>query len=83
MVKLVSRIIHLNNKGTCIRLCNGEWNALDELCRNEKLKRREILENIKKNKDEILGLTAAIRLFTLLYYQKNHPSIETLLNEIK
>lgn len=69
MVKLVSRIIYLNYGNTCVRLCDKEWIALDDICKKEKVKRKELINQIKENKNSKLGLAPAIRLFTLLYYQ--------------
>lgn len=90
MVKLVRKIINLKTKSTSIRLCDQEWQALDEICEEEKIKRRELIEKIKKHKNEKLGLTAAIRLLTLLYYKygikrtniENEKDINNILSEI-
>lgn len=91
MVKLVSRIIYLDCKSTCIRLCDQEWDALDKICKEENVKRKELIEQIRINKNNQLGLTPAIRLFTLLYY-KDHfrpqkktsqTQIEALLSNIR
>ncbi|MDR1694836.1 MAG: ribbon-helix-helix domain-containing protein [Lactobacillaceae bacterium] len=91
MVKLVSRIIYLDCKSTCVRLCDKEWHALDEICKEEKIKRKNLINQIKNHKNKQLGLTPAIRLFTLLYYRKHFQkadlsklddNIKTLLTDI-
>ncbi|MFV0627533.1 MAG: ribbon-helix-helix domain-containing protein [Alphaproteobacteria bacterium] len=69
MVVLVNKIICLNARNTCIRLCDKEWEAFDEICLNEKIKRKKLVEKIKAGKSPDMGLTPAIRLFTTLYYR--------------
>ena len=71
MVKLVSKVIYLDYHNTCVRLCDSEWHALDHICKEERVKRKDLIGKIQGGKHESLGLTPAIRLFTLLYY-KNH-----------
>ncbi|MDD4555749.1 MAG: ribbon-helix-helix domain-containing protein [Alphaproteobacteria bacterium] len=91
MVNLVNKIICLSSHNTCIRLCEKEWEAFDEICLNKKIKRKALIEKIKEKKSACMGLTPAIRLFTLLYYKAlyNEPagdveniSLDDLLNYI-
>ena len=67
MTTQVNKVITLYDKKTSMRLTFFEWKILDSICRAEKLKRKSILELIDKNRDTKIGLTAAVRLFTLLY----------------
>lgn len=77
MIKLVSRIIYLDSRSTCVRLCDKEWSALDDICKEERIKRKHLINQIKEHKNKKLGLTPAIRLFTLLYYKQyfNNPEV--------
>lgn len=91
MIKLIRKIVYIDLRNTCIRLCDKEWHALDEICKAEKIKRKALIERIKINKNDKLGLTPAIRLFTIIYYlnhykneaPKNGEHIDNILNSIK
>lgn len=67
MTTQINKVITLYDKKTSMRLTFFEWKILDSICRAEKLKRKSILELIDKNRDAEIGLTPAVRLFTLLY----------------
>lgn len=69
MTKLTNRIINVNNRRTSMRLCQKEWNALEEICKREKVSRNLLIEQIENNKNQSLGLTYATRLFLMLYYK--------------
>lgn len=76
MTTQINKVITLYDKKTSMRLTFFEWKILDSICRAEKLKRKSILELIDKNRDSEIGLTPAVRLFTLLYLYNfgNRPS---------
>lgn len=63
----INRVISLNHKKTSMRLTFFEWKILDAICRAEKIRRKTLLELIEQNRDEIIGLTPAVRLFSLMY----------------
>ena len=67
MTILKNRVITIYNRKTSMRLASIEWQILDHICYAEKLKRKIILEMTDKNRDPNLGLTAAVRLFSLHY----------------
>ena len=67
MTTQTNKVITLYDKKTSMRLTFFEWKILDSICRAEKLKRKSMLELIDKNRDAKIGLTPAVRLFTLLY----------------
>ncbi len=69
MTKLTNRIININNRRTSMRLCQKEWNALEDICKREKINRNLLIEQIENNKNQKLGLTYATRLFLMLYYK--------------
>lgn len=69
MTKLSNKIITINNRRTSMRLCNKEWNALDEICLREKINRNILIGLIEDNKNPTLGLAYATRLFLILYYK--------------
>ncbi|MCM1322649.1 MAG: ribbon-helix-helix domain-containing protein [Acetobacter sp.] len=68
MIVLTNKIIYITNKKTSMRLASAEWLALDSICKKERVKRNYLIELIKKNKDTKMGLTSAVRLFTLIYF---------------
>lgn len=70
MVKTSSHIIYINNKKTSIRLTQTEWNAVNTICEKENLKRTNLFNLINQNKNKELSLTASIRLFSIIYFQK-------------
>ena len=76
MTTQINKVITLYDKKTSMRLTFFEWKILDSICHAEKLKRKSILELIDKNRDSEIGLTPAVRLFTLLYLYNfgNRPS---------
>ncbi len=90
MLKHVNKVISVFDKKTCMRLTNTEWKIIDEICYREKLKRKTLFEKIKDNHNSCLGMTPAIRLFSLSYYYlKSKPqphkyadSVEETLKEL-
>lgn len=76
MALLSNRVIAIYNRKTSIRLAPCEWKALNSICEDEKVPRKLLFELIDLNRNEQLNLTAAIRLFMLIYYKNDlseHP----------
>lgn len=69
MTQLTNKIININNRRTSMRLCLKEWDALNQICKNEKISRNKLIEMIENYKDQDLGLTYSTRLFILEYYR--------------
>lgn len=85
MVKQLNKIISIHNRKTSMRLTTEEWEILDTICYNEKIRRKELLELIEDNRDSNIGLTPAVRLFSLLYLfskVKKTTSISTNVKKI-
>ena len=93
MKMLKNRVVSLYNRKTSMRLAVSEWQILDHICYAEKIKRKNLLELIDQNRHNELGLTAAVRLFSLHYLDSltpkntlgyalphNHHNLETSLN---
>lgn len=53
-----------------MRLAPAEWKAIDTICKRENIKRKNLFELIQANKDDKLGLTSSVRLFSIIYYRK-------------
>lgn len=68
MAKLQSKIIIFNNKKTSIRLATDEWDAIDYICKQENIKRNNLIELINSTKNQYLTLTSSIRLFNIIYF---------------
>ena len=94
MVELISKVITLSKRKTSIRLAEAEWDALDEISKNENVKRNNIIDMINKNKDNNISLTCGIRMFIIVYfnqilenYQQNYslstPDKNPILSAIK
>lgn len=74
MASLSNRVISIYNRKTSMRLAPAEWEAIDTICRRENIKRKKLFELIDANKDEKMGLTSSVRLFSLIYYRKSFLS---------
>ena len=74
MATLSNRVISIYNRKTSMRLAPAEWEAIDTICRRENIKRKKLFELIDANKDEKMGLTASVRVFSLIYYRKSFLS---------
>lgn len=70
MAELASKVISLTNKKTSIRLAVAEWEAIDIICQRENIKRNNLIELINDKKDENLGLTCSVRLFSIIYFYR-------------
>lgn len=66
---LVSRNITVLGKRTSVRLEPEMWNALREIARREQCKIHDICSLISLRKNNDTSLTAAIRVFLMLYYR--------------
>ena len=70
MASLSNRVISIYNRKTSMRLAPAEWKAIDTICKRENIKRKNLFELIQANKDDKLGLTSSVRLFSIIYYRK-------------
>lgn len=66
---LVSRNITVLGKRTSVRLEPEMWNALREIAKRESCKIHDICSLIQMRKNPNTSLTAAIRVFLMLYYR--------------
>lgn len=66
---LVSRNITVLGHRTSVRLEPEMWNALREIARREQCKIHDICSLISLRKNPNTSLTAAIRVFLMLYYR--------------
>ncbi len=75
MINFTKRVIILKGKRTSIRLCENEWQILENICRRENMRRNALLCLIKTNKAKELAFTPAIRLFMLNYLHTLAPQL--------
>lgn len=66
---LRSRNITLHGRRTSLRLEQPMWDALEEICRRERCGLSDLCARIDEQRREST-LTAAIRVFILLYYRQ-------------
>lgn len=66
---LVSRNITVNDKRTSVRLEPEMWNALRDIAKREGCSIHDICSLIALRKNENTSLTAAIRVFLMLYFR--------------
>ncbi len=66
---LVSRNISVQGRRTSVRLEPEMWNALKEIARRERCKIHDICSLISARKKPNTSLTAAIRVFLMLYFR--------------
>lgn len=66
---LVSRNITVLGRRTSVRLEPEMWTALREIARREKCRVHDICSLIEMRKNPRTSLTAAIRVFLMLYYR--------------
>lgn len=66
---LVSRNVTVLGKRTSVRLEPEMWSALREIAQREKCKVHDICSLICLRKNDRTSLTAAIRVFLMLYYK--------------
>lgn len=85
---LVSRNITVSGRRTSVRLEQEMWNALKDIALREKCTIHDICSLIDMRKNRNTSLTAAIRVFLMLYYRAaatddghrraGHGSFETM-----
>jgi len=66
---LVSRNIKVLGHRTSVRLEQEMWNALREIARREQCKVHDMCSLIQLRKNPGTSLTAAVRVFLMLYYK--------------
>lgn len=66
---LVSRNITINGRRTSVRLEPEMWQALREIAERERCTIHEICSLVQLKKHKNSSLTAAIRVFLMLYYR--------------
>ncbi len=67
---LKNKVISIYNRKTSMRLAVEEWNALDDICLREHIKRKKLLELLNDAKDPAFGLTCFVRLFITAYMHR-------------
>lgn len=67
MTKLANRVISIFDRKTSMRLAVPEWSAVDDICKRECIKRKKLFEFIHEHRDQKLGFTCSVRLFTIMY----------------
>lgn len=67
MTKLANRVISVFDHKTSMRLAVPEWTAVDDICKQECIKRKKLFELIAQNKDPNIGFTCSVRLFAITY----------------
>ena len=90
---LISRNVTVMGHRTSIRLEPEMWNAMKDIARRERCTIHELCSLIHLRKAEITSLTAAIRVFLMLYYRAaatedgharvGHGSFETMKRRAK
>ncbi len=68
MAELCSKVIFISKHKTSMRLATAEWEAIDNICKRENIKRNNLFEMINARKDAKMGLTCSVRLFSIIYY---------------
>ena len=68
MVETACKLINISDKKTSMRLAKEEWNAFDIICSREHVKRDNLIDLIDNNKNVQMGLTYAVRLFSIVYF---------------
>jgi len=66
---LISRNITIHDRRTSIRLESQMWAALKDIAEREKCSIHDICTVIADRKSDNITLTAAIRIFLVLYYK--------------
>ncbi len=71
MASLSNRVISIYNRKTSIRLAPAEWDAIETICKTEKMTRKKLFEIIDINRNKVLGFTTSVRLFLIIYYRSS------------
>ena len=64
----ISRNVTINGHRTSLRLQNEMWEAIDEICRRERLSIHEFCSRIAQHRNT-RSLTSEVRVFTMSYYR--------------
>lgn len=73
MIALMSRVVTIRNRKSSMRLTDVEWRILEQICLQEKTKRKNLLEMIEDNCSRGFSYTSSVRLFMLIYlYNKQY-----------
>ena len=65
---LVCKNVNVSSRRTSIRIEDELWSAVEELCRREEMTLHELCTLIDQYRG-ISGLTAALRVFLIVYYR--------------
>lgn len=66
---LISRNVTVRGRRTSMRLEASMWDALNEICRRERVSAAEICTRVAAAKSPALTLTAALRVFIANYFR--------------
>lgn len=75
MVKFFKRVVILCGRRTSVRMSEVEWQTLESISRFLNIRRNRLIELIKNHKAKNLGLTPAIRLFMIMYFNAMQKSL--------
>jgi predicted DNA-binding ribbon-helix-helix protein len=64
----VSRNVTINGHRTSLRLQTEMWEAIDEICRRERISIHEFCSRIAQQRNS-RSLTSEVRVFTMSYYR--------------
>ena len=67
---LVSRNVTVSGRRTSLRLEPAMWDALAEICDREAMTPSALCSEIDRNRDPAGSLTAAVRVFLLVYFRE-------------
>jgi predicted DNA-binding ribbon-helix-helix protein len=79
-MKFQNKVVSVFDHKTSLRLTEAEWHILDSICHREYVRRRQVLELLATIKNPILGLTGSVRLFVMIYLDRQ---VRGLLSEPK
>jgi predicted DNA-binding ribbon-helix-helix protein len=69
-MKFQNKVVSVFDHKTSLRLTEAEWRILDSICHREYVRRRQVLELLATIKNPILGLTGSVRLFVMIYLDR-------------
>ena len=69
MLRLINRVVSVNGRRTSMRMSMKEWNALEDVCRKEKISKNQLLGLIEESNKDSLSLTYSTRLFIIAYFR--------------
>lgn len=77
---LVSRNIYVGKRRTSVRLEPETWDSLQDICKDEEITIKMIINLINDTKPESQSLTSAIRIFVMKYYKGKYTSSKQSVN---